>query len=535
MANRDILEDWIAKMREAEFRKIVLLPLFKARGFHNVIHHHGGSGELGKDIVMWKEGEFRNRVNYAVVVKVGKITGSISGKNSFTDVVIQVQQAFGSTYRDETTFEEIHIDQCLISTNIPMSKESMDALFSVLHERIEKRIITCYNYNNLIDDLLVHRIGPDTYDSMMREFDDSDPRGIVQRISISREGKNKIFEMEFSPNTPTADLQGSFSFSFPDNAEGQQYRDKLQAFIDTGTKVEIPKDFISSFQFPSVLELGGESRTIEMISLESAKAHEPTYLDIAITQSGNDVFIGRNLPFYSVERGNKAAKLLCNEPCYAFILELEFRQPNTVRLQYKQRPDRSMYNVVQLFEAMDVLHNISIGGIIRIIDSRSQIVILQSVFDSQKNALNFESLLDIYEKAAYIQKATKTILNIKSAGLSKQDVSDILELYVILHDGIIRNIKGVFSFSLKSDYNREAFAEMTDLKRHAIKASVSQSYEILGKNIDIGEVEYLIAGGKATYENDVSGSVNVKIAIEGEDTATAIYKKYYHSSNNIRP
>jgi hypothetical protein len=48
-------------MSEEQFRTAVLIPLFEAMGFHNVYHYHGGIGEKGKDIVMWKTGNMGQR------------------------------------------------------------------------------------------------------------------------------------------------------------------------------------------------------------------------------------------------------------------------------------------------------------------------------------------------------------------------------------------------------------------------------------------------------------------------------------------
>jgi len=54
--------DKFRKMKEAELRTEVIIPLLRAMGFHDVFEFHGGSGEQGKDIVCWKHGDLRNRV-----------------------------------------------------------------------------------------------------------------------------------------------------------------------------------------------------------------------------------------------------------------------------------------------------------------------------------------------------------------------------------------------------------------------------------------------------------------------------------------
>ena len=85
-------------MKEDELREQVLIPLFEAMGFRDVHHYHGGSQEKGKDIVMWKSGENRERVNYAVVAKAGKISGKASGSSSAGEALTQIQQCFNESY-----------------------------------------------------------------------------------------------------------------------------------------------------------------------------------------------------------------------------------------------------------------------------------------------------------------------------------------------------------------------------------------------------------------------------------------------------
>ena len=77
-----ITRDQLAGVSENLLREEVLIPLFTAMGYRDVFAYHGGALEVGKDIVMWKPDDFRDRVNYAVVVKKGNLTGRASGGGS---------------------------------------------------------------------------------------------------------------------------------------------------------------------------------------------------------------------------------------------------------------------------------------------------------------------------------------------------------------------------------------------------------------------------------------------------------------------
>src|SRR5215813_13079058 len=107
-------KDQLCKMDEGQLREDVLIPLFRAMGFRDVFHYHGGDQEQGKDIVMWKEETVRERVNYAVVVKSKKISGKATGNSSAGEVCTQIQQCFGRSYLDPISGEEKRVNHCYV-------------------------------------------------------------------------------------------------------------------------------------------------------------------------------------------------------------------------------------------------------------------------------------------------------------------------------------------------------------------------------------------------------------------------------------
>lgn len=69
-----LTKERVRKMKEAELRKEVLLPLLQAMGYQHVFEHHG-SRELGKDFICWKHDELGSRKNLALVVKAVPLSG----------------------------------------------------------------------------------------------------------------------------------------------------------------------------------------------------------------------------------------------------------------------------------------------------------------------------------------------------------------------------------------------------------------------------------------------------------------------------
>ncbi|MGE0827643.1 MAG: restriction endonuclease, partial [Candidatus Binatia bacterium] len=115
-------------MKEDELRTDVLIPLFRAMGFQDVHHHHGGSGERGKDIIMWRPEGLRERVNYAVVAKADKISGKTSGNSSIGEVRFQIEQCFNEPYADPRTTKEEKIERCWVVSSKDIKKEAKEAI-----------------------------------------------------------------------------------------------------------------------------------------------------------------------------------------------------------------------------------------------------------------------------------------------------------------------------------------------------------------------------------------------------------------------
>jgi hypothetical protein len=124
----------IEAMSEAELRQRVLIPLFEALSFREVRESHG-STELGKDIVMWRWDALGVREDYAVVAKVGRITGASKGRGSAAEATFQAQQALNTTFPDSITGEPRKPRQCYIVTSGPIPETARNAINAGLGDR----------------------------------------------------------------------------------------------------------------------------------------------------------------------------------------------------------------------------------------------------------------------------------------------------------------------------------------------------------------------------------------------------------------
>src|ERR1700732_2216717 len=118
----------LESLTEDRLRNSGVIPVFEAIGFRYVFHHHGGALEQGKDITMWKPGDLEERVNYAVVVKRGDVTGKAAGKQGAGEVETQIRQCFGSPFKDPITSEDQDVDRCWVVASGKISKEALNAI-----------------------------------------------------------------------------------------------------------------------------------------------------------------------------------------------------------------------------------------------------------------------------------------------------------------------------------------------------------------------------------------------------------------------
>src|SRR5438270_8400261 len=107
-----LTREQLPKLSEETVRKHILIRLFREMGFRDVTDYHGTT-EQGKDIVMWKAGDARDRVNFAVVIKK-KVNGRASGVGSAGEVLTQISQCFGTPFKDPATGEDRMVNHCYV-------------------------------------------------------------------------------------------------------------------------------------------------------------------------------------------------------------------------------------------------------------------------------------------------------------------------------------------------------------------------------------------------------------------------------------
>jgi hypothetical protein len=171
--------NFLQSLSESELRELVLLPLLSRMGYTNIRHIHG-TMEFGKDIVFSHQDPLARIRHYALVVKAGPLSGSVSKSNSIRAALIQIEQALDTPFLD-LSGTETHLDGIYLITPHPLSQQAVSSIRGALHGK--RQSVVLIDGPALID--LIHQYSPDVTWSL--------PPGLpeIQEISTRPEQRPK--------------------------------------------------------------------------------------------------------------------------------------------------------------------------------------------------------------------------------------------------------------------------------------------------------------------------------------------------------
>lgn len=150
---------YLQSLSESDFRGDVLVPLFKGMGFSDVTEYHG-TLEFGKDIVFSEQDRFGERIYYAVVVKHGRIHGTVGKAGNSSEVLYQAQQALGEPWLDPFNIERHRIDKVIIATS---GQITQGAILSI-EQRIQGQHIRFLEGNKIL--VFIDNYAPDIWQAL---------------------------------------------------------------------------------------------------------------------------------------------------------------------------------------------------------------------------------------------------------------------------------------------------------------------------------------------------------------------------------
>jgi hypothetical protein len=310
-------------MSEEQLRVDVLMPLFTRMGFLDVQDYHGGPLEQGKDIVMWKRTEF-GRVNYAVVVKAGRITGQAAPEKlgSAGAVIIQIRQCFGKPFIDRGSAEEREVSVVLVVCPHEIKKEALQTIRSGIGDGPSRSVR--YLHGDGLWQAVREHLGPRSALALLQDigaaFESGDPN---YRVVAQAKGAKISISLEPKHATAATDvpLEVKGTFEFPNDGPGMSAAAELRNHFETGAPVTVAGKYIKEWSLPPILrELFGDG--VSEMRMEPRPLPQLFPMVIHLQGAGEKTVVLPEFAFRCIQKGTKEATFTAERPPYTLRLVL---------------------------------------------------------------------------------------------------------------------------------------------------------------------------------------------------------------------
>lgn len=484
-----LTRDELSKLKELDLQKNVLLPLFRAMGFRGVTVWGGGSGELGKDIVMWKIGDLGRRLNYGVVVKAEKISGKAApARNSANEVQFQITQCFANPYVEISSTEERRIHRCWVVSSQDITKEAILAITGQLRSSGMDRDTDFIDGDKLWK--LIRKYMPELgvfeqLDNVQKEIDQ------LAKSEHYRLVANTKREFSIETKYPGAEkdepflVSGAFKFDRNDPQGDQAWKD-WQHHIKTGAPVTINSpqlkeirlpDFLEHFIKPSgdlTLMIGPARNDVKlllkfMVHGTNGEAVSLDYLELETVQVGTEEVTVSNdqqpVPW--------KVRLVINVASERWNITFKFAQ--------------DLLNVTQALQVVRLQRALSSGGQIKIVNLISGFEMPAVQFTPMEISLD-DRWVKLLEELVFIQQKTFIPITVPPRDIDRDEAIRILVTAEILRTGkakLEHNELPITSPLSKAKQAAEAFADEA-LHRITINDPGEHTMSILDTEIPLG-------------------------------------------------
>ena len=124
---------------EQELTRQVVIPLLRRMGLVDIMEHHGGSAEKGKDVVCHYTDILGARRYVAVVMKKTDIHGSVGKTGNASEVLYQVEQALNEPFSDVYELAPVEVSECWVITSGLIKNTAIESIRGKLsHTHLDK-------------------------------------------------------------------------------------------------------------------------------------------------------------------------------------------------------------------------------------------------------------------------------------------------------------------------------------------------------------------------------------------------------------
>ena len=478
----------ISEMNEAQLRKEVLIPLFRAMKFHSVMHYHGGTLELGKDITMWKEGDLGERVNYGVVVKAEKVSGQATGKGSANEVLFQVMQCFNEPYADISSTEQQRVHRCFVVSAKEITKEATNAIKGSLGGQNLDRVTIFVDGDRLWE--LVQQYLPEqtALEHLRSAGEKLDELSDHYRVVGNTKGEFSI-EEKYPGAAKDQPLSILARFEFDTQTdEGRRAFEDFERHIATGAPLSIKSPQLAEFQVPEFMrrlaEPSDEGMELKVWQLPG-KAVIPVKIEI-VCEDGERV----SLDYIELKklRGGTEEMTFGNE-------EQAVPWKTEMVLNYKEKRYQLQFdldfvgmNVNQALSALRFSEAAAKGGDLRVTHLSTGLLLLQAKVDAGKHPRQEPHWAKTLERLTVIQSKTNTLLALPRKELTIEEVRHIYQIAHIVETGHATLNFNNWSDELDLNKAKTALKQFTEGQPLPVLWNYAEEQEtkILGVDVPLG-------------------------------------------------
>ncbi len=403
-------------------------------GYRDVTDYHGGPLEQGKDIVMWKPGEMRERLDYAVVVKK-KVNGRASGTGSAGEVLTQIEQCFATPYNDPQTGEKRRIERCLVMIANRIPKEFTNATYRILEKNGLSRVTEFINLDQIWEWIEKHQPERTIFSSIqqLQTLISQKFPGLGAEIHVSKE--KTLFNLKPIEPDLTMPPQSIVFHITSEGEAGRRAREEYERSVKTGAGFTISKDQVKGAEIPEILK--------EMYGIADGSASTFTFTPVPsnpvlwhfkrVCDSGYFAIL-QNIELKTVQAGTEEATLNNEHQGIPWTFTVVTRkEPKGLSIQFSFRTNLSKANVRQALDWFRFQYGLSHPGHLVLEHAETGIEFSSS---SDPGTLNppDETVMTLLEKLVYIQ--SKTMIAIPHfARLTREDAENVEQLYEIVKTG----------------------------------------------------------------------------------------------------
>jgi hypothetical protein len=464
----------------------ILVPLFRAMGYESVRYYHGGVLEQGKDIVMCRRDELRGRINYAVVVKAQKITGSAS---TTSVVAFQAQQALGSTFVDEQTNEAHSVHEVLIITSHEITKEGHEALHSSLAGSKAHHNVAKIDGDQLwkhVRKYLPHEAIFSSLAEANKALNEADPDyGYIVKIS-----PNEVHFTAFPKREEVGPIPVFFEPGFPDTPEGRLQEKAFRRFVASGKQAEVSTEYLKIKGLPAPIH--GILQNLPEGTLILGPKRSSLTLAVTLLfkkTSGEELTLFPLIEFGANYGGEEEITLSNEQQAIPFKFKLAI--PLVVDRAANFHFDFSAADstATSLLRSSEFLAALAEGGVLSFeeYDTGKRLFSLVTSGTVEHPGKGF---IDLLRKLIWVQRQLGVVIHLpERVFFTDEDIKDILEIETILKSGHFLGSCSEVAITFKPGAPRQLLKEHPDGFLGEMKIVQEYRYNILGTELLLGPVE----------------------------------------------